>query len=55
MCYMGHLAFLPPDHPFRRDKKSLDGKEDHRSAPNSLSGTEVLEDFHGFSNVFRKG
>ncbi|KAH0756374.1 hypothetical protein KY290_026644 [Solanum tuberosum] len=27
MCYMGHRAFLPPYHSFRRDKKSFDGKE----------------------------
>ncbi|KAH0675994.1 hypothetical protein KY285_023795 [Solanum tuberosum] len=27
MYYMGHRAFLPPDYPFQRDKKSFDGKE----------------------------
>ena len=40
MCYMGHREFLRPDNPFRRDKKSFDGKEDHRTAPTPLSGTE---------------
>ncbi|WMV38484.1 hypothetical protein MTR67_031869 [Solanum verrucosum] len=55
MCYMGHRAFLPHDHPFRRDKKSFDGKEDHRSAPTPLSGTEVLEELREFNNVFGKG
>ncbi|XP_049387467.1 uncharacterized protein LOC125851762 [Solanum stenotomum] len=55
MCYMGHRALLPPDHPFRRDKKSFDGKEDHRSAPTPLSGTEVLEELREFNNVFGKG
>ena len=55
MCYMGHRAFLPPDYPFQRDKKSFDGKEDQRSAPTPLSGTEVLEDVRGINNVFGKG
>ncbi|XP_049397375.1 uncharacterized protein LOC125861553 [Solanum stenotomum] len=54
MCYMGHRAFLPPDHPFRRDKKSFDGKKDHRSAPTPLSGTEVLEELREFNNKMSK-
>ncbi|XP_060183024.1 uncharacterized protein LOC132612978 [Lycium barbarum] len=55
MCYLGHRAFLPPDHPFRRDKKSLDGKEEHKAAPTPLSGIEVLEELREFNNVFGKG
>ncbi|WMV56116.1 hypothetical protein MTR67_049501 [Solanum verrucosum] len=55
MCYLGHRAFLPPDHPFRRDKKSFNGEEDHRPAPTSLSGIEVFEKLHDFNNVFGKG
>nr|XP_016452413.1 PREDICTED: uncharacterized protein LOC107776970 [Nicotiana tabacum] len=54
MCYMGHRAFLPHEHPFRRDKKSFDGKEDHRLAPTPLSGTEVLEELRELKNVFGK-
>nr|XP_016449152.1 PREDICTED: uncharacterized protein LOC107774189 [Nicotiana tabacum]XP_016449153.1 PREDICTED: uncharacterized protein LOC107774189 [Nicotiana tabacum] len=48
-------AFLPPKHPFRRDKKSFDGKEDHRLAPTPLSGIEVLEELREFKNVFGNG
>nr|XP_009776104.1 PREDICTED: uncharacterized protein LOC104225927 [Nicotiana sylvestris] len=55
MCYMGHQTFLPPEHQFRRDKKLFDGKEDHRLAPTSLSGMEVLEELREFKNVFGKG
>ncbi|XP_019228511.1 PREDICTED: uncharacterized protein LOC109209654 [Nicotiana attenuata] len=55
MCYMGHRAFLPPEHPFRRDKKSFDGKEDHRLAPTPLSGIEILEELREFKNVSGKG
>ena len=54
MCYIGHRDFLPPDHPFRRDKKIFNGEEDHRPAPTSLSGIEVFEEFVDFNNVFAK-
>ena len=36
MCYMGHRDFLPHDHPYRRDKKSFNGKEEHKVAPTPL-------------------
>ena len=55
MCYMGHRAFLPPNHPYRRDKKSFNGAEDHRPAPAPLSGREVVEKLRDFNNVFGKG
>ncbi|XP_060195087.1 uncharacterized protein LOC132624303 [Lycium barbarum] len=55
ICYLGHRAFLSPDHPFRRDKKSFDGKEDHRFAPTPLSGIKVFEKLRDFNNVFGKG
>ncbi|XP_059292523.1 uncharacterized protein LOC132045979 [Lycium ferocissimum] len=55
MCYLGHQTFLPPDHPFRRDKKSFNGKEEHKAAPTPLSGIEVLEELREFNNVFGKG
>ncbi|XP_059297564.1 uncharacterized protein LOC132050351 [Lycium ferocissimum] len=54
MCYLGYRVFLPPDYPFRRYKKSFDGKEDHRSTPTPLSGTEMLEELREFNNVFGK-
>ncbi|KAM3221674.1 hypothetical protein P3L10_020944 [Capsicum annuum] len=55
MCYLGHRRFLPLDHALRKDKKSFDGKEEHRRTPIPLSGIEVLEELHKFNNVFRKG
>ncbi|XP_019254950.1 PREDICTED: uncharacterized protein LOC109233515 [Nicotiana attenuata] len=54
MCYLGHRRFLPRDHPFRRDKKSFDGKEEHRPAPAPLSGEEVFEELLEFNNIFGK-
>lgn len=45
---------MPRDHPFRRDKKSFNGEEDHRPTPTSLSGIEVFEEWVDFDNVFKK-
>ncbi|XP_049406147.1 uncharacterized protein LOC125869748 [Solanum stenotomum] len=55
MCYLGHRRFLPPDHPLRKDKKSFNGKEEHRPAPTPLLGVELLEELNEFNNVFGKG
>lgn len=55
MCYLGHQAFSPSDHPFQRDKRSFNGKKDHRPTPTPLSGIEVFEKLHDFTNVFGKG
>ncbi|XP_019265558.1 PREDICTED: uncharacterized protein LOC109243116 [Nicotiana attenuata] len=52
MCYMGHRRFLPHDHPLRKDKKSFDGKKEHRPAPTPLSGVEVVQELLEFNNVF---
>ncbi|WMV24475.1 hypothetical protein MTR67_017860 [Solanum verrucosum] len=46
--------FLPHDHPLRKDKKSFDGKEGHKSAPTPLLGVELLEELNEFNNVFGK-
>ncbi|XP_019267386.1 PREDICTED: uncharacterized protein LOC109244707 [Nicotiana attenuata] len=54
MCYLGHRRFLPRDHPFLRDKKSFDGKEEHRPAPAPLSSEEVFEELLEFNNIFGK-
>ncbi|XP_027769946.1 uncharacterized protein LOC114075965 [Solanum pennellii] len=54
MCYLGHRTFLPPDHPFRRDKRSFNGKKEHKVAPTPLSGARILEELREFNNVFGK-
>jgi hypothetical protein len=28
-CYMGHRRFLEPDHPFRKDARSFNSKQEH--------------------------
>ena len=50
-CYMGHRRFLPIDHIFRRDKKSFDGKEEHRAAPKQLSKEDVLHQLYGMEHI----
>ncbi|XP_070003065.1 uncharacterized protein [Nicotiana sylvestris] len=55
MCYLGHRAFLPHDHPFRKYKKSFSGEEEHRAMPTPLSGVEVLEELREFNIIFGKG
>ena len=48
---MGHRRFLPIDHRFRRDKKSFDGNEEHRTAPKQLSGEDVLYQLDGMEHI----
>ena len=50
-CYMGHRRFLPIDHIFRRDKKSFDGKEEHRAAHKQLSKEDVLHQLYGMEHI----
>ena len=54
MFYLGHQTFLPPDHPFIRDKRSFNGKEEHKVAPTPLSGAQIFEELCEFNNVFGK-
>jgi hypothetical protein len=41
-CYMRHHRFLDPNHPYRFDPDSFDGKVEDRPVPRPLSGEEVL-------------
>jgi hypothetical protein len=54
MCYMDHRVFLPASHPWRADINSFNGKEEDRSAPPMLKGTEIKEDLKDFKNEFGK-
>ena len=48
---MGHRRFLPTDHRFRRDKRSVDGNEEHRAAPKQLSAEDVLHQLHEMKHI----
>ncbi|XP_073133711.1 uncharacterized protein [Henckelia pumila] len=43
MSYTGHRRFLPRNHPYRRQKKAFNGKQEFNPAPKPLTGLEVLE------------
>ncbi|CAN1180949.1 hypothetical protein LINPERHAP2_LOCUS35056 [Linum perenne] len=53
-CYLGHRRFLPMTHVLRRHKRSFDNKQEFRSAPKPLSGSEVLNELHGRQINFGK-
>lgn len=41
MSFIGHRRFLPENHPYRRQKKAFDGKQDFNIAPRPLSGRDI--------------
>ncbi|KAJ4718934.1 Transposon protein, putative, CACTA, En/Spm sub-class [Melia azedarach] len=46
-AYMGHRRFLPLDHPFRKQKKAFDGKQEFGSSATPLSGEDILQKVDG--------
>ncbi|XP_057992353.1 uncharacterized protein LOC110636261 [Hevea brasiliensis] len=46
-CFMGHHRFLPPNHPFRRDKRNFDGKDELRKTPIRTTGSIGLKQLDG--------
>ncbi|XP_072060383.1 uncharacterized protein [Arachis hypogaea] len=54
MCYMGHRVFLPEEHPWRTNKRSFNGKEEHRKAPPLLEGMKFLSHLDSMENFFGK-
>ena len=54
MCYMDHRVFLPDHHPWRANKRSFNGKSEHRPPPPLLKGTEAFSHLKNMDNVFGK-
>jgi hypothetical protein len=48
---MGHRQYLPMDHPFRRSRRTFDGKQELECAFEVPSGDEILRQLEGM--VFR--
>ena len=46
---MGHRRYLPMDHPFRRNKRIFDGKQELKCAPEVPSGDEILRQLEGMT------
>jgi hypothetical protein len=40
--FMGHMQYLPMDHPFRRNRRTFDGKQELECAPEVPSEEEIL-------------
>ena len=55
IVYMGHHRFLPKDHPYRRNKKSLNGAIEKWGQPKYYDGTEILEEVNKLKIVLGKG
>ncbi|XP_074307835.1 uncharacterized protein LOC141642788 [Silene latifolia] len=54
MCYMDNRKFLDLQHPWRKNKKSFNGKVEERLPPKPLSGFDVFEEVSDFVNSFGK-
>ncbi|RVW89710.1 hypothetical protein CK203_047225 [Vitis vinifera] len=52
--YTGHRRFLPCNHPFRKQKKAFNGKQEFSSPPQPLSGEEILRKIDVISNSWGK-
>ncbi|RVW31767.1 hypothetical protein CK203_102030 [Vitis vinifera] len=52
--YTGHRIFLPCNHPFRKQKKAFNGKQEFSSPPQPLSGEEILRKIDVISNSWGK-
>ncbi|RVW80063.1 hypothetical protein CK203_052397 [Vitis vinifera] len=52
--YTGHIIFLPCNHPFRKQKKAFNGKQEFISPPQPLSGEEILRKIDVISNSWGK-
>ncbi|KAJ9544533.1 hypothetical protein OSB04_024240 [Centaurea solstitialis] len=53
--YAGHRRYLPYDHPFRRQKKAFNGKQELDCAPMPMSGEEIYEEVKSIENTWGKG
>jgi len=51
---MNHRVFLPPNHAWRVNKKSFNGKKEFGFALTMLEGIEILKILKDFKNYFGK-
>ncbi|XP_065872964.1 uncharacterized protein [Euphorbia lathyris] len=56
LYYMDHRRFLPPNHKWRKDRRSFNGLTEMRKRPTPLSGDDVLKEFDNFTQLpFNRG
>jgi hypothetical protein len=46
-CYMGHKRYLPTKHLWRLNRRTVDGTEEFKGAPNVPCGDEILQQLDG--------
>ena len=54
LSFMRHRRFLPPHHPYRKQKKAFDNTVEKNMAPIPLTGEEVLARVEGLNHEFGK-
>lgn len=54
MSYTGHRRFLPGNHPYRRQKRAFNGKNELKPPPTILNGIEVFARVEGINCVWGK-
>ena len=54
MSYGGHRKYLPRHHPYRRQRKAFNNKQEFEAAPLPLSGEEVLKSVKHINRRFGK-
>lgn len=52
--YTSHRRFLPQNHPFRKQKKAFNGKQEFREQPNPLNGEQILEQVENINACWGK-
>jgi len=49
-CFMGHRRWLPPDHPWRRNKRRFNGAQELGGPPEFPDGDEIMRQLDGVVN-----
>lgn len=52
--FMPHRQFLPPDYPYRNNRKAFNGKVEKSAARRALTGHEVYQQVTGIKTIFGK-
>ena len=51
MCYIGHLRFLPTDHPWRRKRAEFDGTIENREKLGQFTNEELKQQLEKVKDI----